>query len=699
MGAIHKGNTQPAIDQEEHEHTLPPATKNVLIYGFDGSAKQIVKTNSDGEIAVNLETADIEIGAVEIKNATDDTRATVGANGLHVEVRSTPTVFAVVNTAAAGQSSIVLDTGTKWIGLATTVIGSSPTLFAVVNTAAAGQSSIVLDTGTNWIGLATTVVGSAPTLFAVVNTAAAGQSSIVLDTGSKWIGLATVNLGAAVPAGTNNIGDVDIASIAAGNTNIGDVDVASIAAGNTNIGDVDLASEIPLGTKFIGLVSTASIQGKVQLVANSGVDVGDIDVLSIAAGNNNIGDVDIASIAAGTNYIGLASVNIGGTLPALAAGTAQIGSVTITNQPALTTGSAWIGLASVTVGNTITETNSSSIKTAVEAIDNMISGSEAQVDVVAALPTGTNWVGLATTVIGSAPTLFAVVNTAAAAQASVALDTGSKYIGLVTVANTVPVTGTFWQTTQPVSGTVAATQSGTWDEVGINDSSNSITVDWLSGATVAVSNLPNITIGAAIPIGANYIGLATVTQANQPALVASTAYVGLASVNIGGTLPALAAGTNNIGDVDVLTIAAGTNFIGQATVRIASNNGTDIGDVNLLAGSAWIGLATVRPDFGGDVTVFTGIYSTAGAATVFVAPASNRFFLKSLHIASLGRSEVEIRSGATSIIPFTALATTGGYVHDWDNPGFPSRAQADALVVNLNSAATISVMASTYFRP
>jgi hypothetical protein len=33
-----------------------------------------------------------------------------------------------------------------------------------------------------------------------------------------------------------------------------------------------------------------------------------------------------------------------------------------------------------------------------------------------------------------------------------------------------------------VSGTVAVTQSGTWDEVGINDSGNSITVDWAGTA-------------------------------------------------------------------------------------------------------------------------------------------------------------------------------------------------------------------------
>ena len=48
--------------------------------------------------------------------------------------------------------------------------------------------------------------------------------------------------------------------------------------------------------------STASI-GK--LAANSGVDIGDVDVTSIAAGDNNIGNVDIASaLPAGTAAIG-----------------------------------------------------------------------------------------------------------------------------------------------------------------------------------------------------------------------------------------------------------------------------------------------------------------------------------------------------------------------------------------------------------
>lgn len=55
----------------------------------------------------------------------------------------------------------------------------------------------------------------------------------------------------ALPAGDNNIGNVDIVSmpaLPAGNNNIGDVDVASLPAlpaGNNNIGDVDVVSLVP----------------------------------------------------------------------------------------------------------------------------------------------------------------------------------------------------------------------------------------------------------------------------------------------------------------------------------------------------------------------------------------------------------------------------------------------------------------------
>lgn len=104
----------------------------------------------------------------------------------------------------------------------------------------------------------------------------------------------SVTLTTAIPAGTNAIGKLAANS----GVDIGDVDITSIAAGDNNIGNVDIASAIPAGNN----------------------NIGDVDIASIAAGNNNIGDVDIASIAAGDNNIGNVDIV---TMPnvTLAAGT------------------------------------------------------------------------------------------------------------------------------------------------------------------------------------------------------------------------------------------------------------------------------------------------------------------------------------------------------------------------------------------
>ena len=59
--------------------------------------------------------------------------------------------------------------------------------------------------------------------------------------------------------------------------------VAALPAGDNNIGNVDIASALPAGTNAIG-----------KLAANSGVDIGDVDVTSISAGTNLIGDVGIS---------------------------------------------------------------------------------------------------------------------------------------------------------------------------------------------------------------------------------------------------------------------------------------------------------------------------------------------------------------------------------------------------------------------
>jgi hypothetical protein len=95
----------------------------------------------------------------------------------------------------------------------------------------------------------------------------------------------------------------------------GSVDVLSIAAGNNNIGNVDVVTlpALVAGSANIGDVDVATI-------AAGDNNIGNVDVVTLPAlpsGTNNIGDVDIASIAAGNNNIG--DVDIASSaLPALA---------------------------------------------------------------------------------------------------------------------------------------------------------------------------------------------------------------------------------------------------------------------------------------------------------------------------------------------------------------------------------------------
>lgn len=85
---------------------------------------------------------------------------------------------------------------------------------------------------------------------------------------------------------------VEVKQIAAGTNNIGDVDILSIAAGDNNIGNVDIVSlpALAAGTNAIG-----------KLAANTGVDIGDVDVTSIVPGTGatNLGKAEDAAHTSG----------------------------------------------------------------------------------------------------------------------------------------------------------------------------------------------------------------------------------------------------------------------------------------------------------------------------------------------------------------------------------------------------------------
>lgn len=135
-------------------------------------------------------------------------------------------------------------------------------------------------------------------------------------------GQAEVAVTAALPAGTNNIGDVDVLSLPAlpaGTNNIGDVDVLSlpsIPAGTNNIGDVDVLSlpAIPAGTNNIGdvdvLTQPARSHATDSIRIGDGTDLalvtaaGELNVIATAQPGVDIGDVTV------NNAAGASAVNI-----------------------------------------------------------------------------------------------------------------------------------------------------------------------------------------------------------------------------------------------------------------------------------------------------------------------------------------------------------------------------------------------------
>lgn len=230
--------------------------------------------------------------------------------------------------------------------------------------------------------------------------------------------------------------------------------------------------------------------------------------------------------------------------------------------------------------------------------------------------------------------------------------------GITTIAGA--VSGAEMQVDVLTMPTVAVTQSGTWDEVGINDSGNSITVD---NAQLSVVGTGTEATAMRVTIASDSTGVLSVDD-NGGALT------------VDGTVTAnLAAGTNNIGDVDILSIAAGDNNIGNVDIvsgtittvstvtavtsitnalpagtnaigKLAANSGVDIGDVTLTAGTAAIG-STLQPDI--DVTTHTNYarkyYTNAGAVTdgiVWSPAAGKRWHVVTMYIQTSAAATITL---------------------------------------------------------
>lgn len=307
----------------------------------------------------------------------------------------------------------------------------------------------------------------------------------------------------------------------------------------TYIGDIKFGESIPAGTNAIG-----------KLAANSGVDIGDVDITSIAAGTNLIGKVSIDQVTANANEVVVKS----GTVS------------TITNVVHVDDNSG-----TLTVDGTVTA-NLSATDNAV--LDSIQAGTDKIPAQGQALAAASMPVVLPATQITTLTPPAAITN--------FANETGGNLASIKTNTDKIPSQGQ-----AAMAASVPVTMAN-------NQTDIKITLD-----------------SEAVVLGAGTAGIGKLT-AND-------------GVDIGNVdVASIAAGDNNIGNVDIASaLPAGTNAIG----KLAANDGVDIGDVGIQAGTAAIG-KLLPPDV--DVTTHTNYarkyYTSAGAATdgIIWSPAAGK---------------------------------------------------------------------------
>ena len=400
-----------------------------------------------------------------------------------------------------------------------------------------------------------------------------------------------------------------------------------IAGGATQTNDM----KVTLDSEAVVLGAGSAGIGK--LTANSGVDIGDVDVTSIVpgAGATNLGKAE--DVAHSTGDVGVAAMTVRANAAVSLSGADN------DYQPLIT--------------DTNGRLHTNDVSTAAA-----LSGSQFQVDVVAALPAGTNEIGklaAGTAAIGklaanSGVDIGDVTLTAGTAAIGKLVANSGVDFGDVDVTSVIPgagatnlgkaedaahATGDVGVAAMTVRANAATALSGADNDYQplISDTNGRLHTNDASTTAALSGNEFQVDVVAALPSGTNGIGKLTANSGVDIGDVDVTSIVpGVGTTNL-GKAEDVAHGT---GDVGVMALAvrkatpadvsnadgdyeplqmdngrlwtstaleAGTNAIG----KLAANSGVDIGDVTLTAGTAAIGKLAANSGVDiGDVTLTAG---------------------------------------------------------------------------------------------
>lgn len=183
------------------------------------------------------------------------------------------------------------------------------------------------------------------------------------------------------------------------------------------------------------------------------------------------------------------------------------------------------------------------------------------------------------------------------------------------------------------------------------------------------------------------VSLTSTTITGSVALAAGTANIGDVDVL---TLPPIPAGTNNIGDVDVLSLPAlptGTNNIGDVDILTIAAGTTRVGGTYDVGGQLIDEVPTVR-------TVnraFVNASATGNTSLVAAQGVGVRIRVLGIIAVSTLANNVKFQSATTDISALFPLAANAGFVLPETAHGWFQTAANEALNVNLSAATATGV--------
>lgn len=410
-----------------------------------------------------------------------------------------------------------------------------------------------------------------------------GYSQVRMKVTAYTSGTSNARLEASRTAGVVQIGNIaPSASVDIGETTeaeaTGDGSIIAILKRlRTLLGSLGLDATL---TAIRDRLPAALVGGRLDVVVGAALpagtnNIGDVDVLTLpalAAGTNNIGDVDVATVPAplSTTGGGTEATALRVTLANDSTGVVSIddngGSLTVDGAVAVTN-----------AGTFVTQENGAAL-TALQLLDNIVhTEDEASADGQSGVPSMAVRKATPANTSGADGDYEMLQMSAGrlwtSATIDAALPAGDNNVGNVDIA-TVPA---------PLSTTGGGTEAAALRVTLANDSTGVVSVDdnggtlTVDGTVTADTELPaaaaladNAANPTAPAVGAFNMVYDGTNWDRLPGTSADGALVNLGAnndVTVTGTVTAnLAAGTNNIGDVDILTIAAGDNNIGNVDI-------------------------------------------------------------------------------------------------------------------------------------